>query len=239
MDERQRLIRVHRANAKSTPPGMIGSNCALCEGGDLYRVATCEHQRNPIPHAFKLRTDSLQPSVNSVHVVGAYRPGRDRERTDAISVLLRRTKERIDPLVMRWLGALLVDFVRMYTPLPGRIDAVVAVPTSREREQRRGGEVPGLLAKSLRDGLALPLREPIIQIGEHRDHTQAWGRERRNGLRDAWKHSPDKLLTTRSVLLVDDIVTTGTTLQTAAELLREGGVAEVHAVAMLKTEMSG
>lgn len=40
------------------------------------------------------------------------------------------------------------------------------------------------------------------------------------------------------VLLVDDIVTTGTTLSVAAELLREAGARVVYAVALLHTERS-
>jgi predicted amidophosphoribosyltransferase len=38
--------------------------------------------------------------------------------------------------------------------------------------------------------------------------------------------------------LVDDIVTTGTTLTAAAELLHDGGGGDVHALALLHTESS-
>ena len=40
----------------------------------------------------------------------------------------------------------------------------------------------------------------------------------------------------RAVMLIDDIVTTGTTLSTAAELLLEAGVGTVYGVALLHTE---
>lgn len=77
--------------------------------------------------------------------------------------------------------------------------------------------------------------EAIVQTGEHRDHTQARGEERRRALRVAWNPTVDRRLRGRAVLLVDDIVTTGTTLKTAAELLREQGVADVYGVALLHT----
>jgi predicted amidophosphoribosyltransferase len=48
----------------------------------------------------------------------------------------------------------------------------------------------------------------------------------------------DEHLTGRSVRLVDDIVTTGTTLTAAAELLHDGGGGDVHALALLHTESS-
>lgn len=237
IEERQRLARLH-GSAGFAGPAIIGNTCERCDGHDLYVIATCTHQRDPLPPTLKLRPTELQPRVKSTYAVGAYRPGWDRERESAVSALIRRTKDRIDPVSMQWLGALLVDFVRAHTPLPGIVDAVVPVPTSGEREQRRGGALPSMLAAALRDGLALPMREPLVQIAEHRDHTQAHGAERRAGLRAAWRHAKDPVLVGRSVLLVDDIMTTGTTLRTAAEMLQEGDVAEVHAVTLLHTERS-
>lgn len=237
IDERQRLARVHNPSGHAGP-AIIGSTCVRCDGRDLYTIATCDHQRDPLPRSLKLAPASMQPWLRSAYAAGAYRPGWDRERESAVSALIRRSKDRIDPVSMQWLAALLVDYVRVHTPLPGLVDAVVPVPTSREREERRGGGLPTMLAQALRDALALPLREPLIQVAEHRDHTQAHGAERRAGLRAAWRHTPDAVLVGRSVLLVDDIVTTGTTLRAAAEMLLEGGIAEVHAVTLLHTERS-
>jgi predicted amidophosphoribosyltransferase len=238
LDERQRLIREMRVR-KPADHGIIGSTCYRCEVGDWYDVVTCPHQRAPVPRAVKLRIEAFRPAVREVYAAGAYRPGWDREREDPISALVRLEKRRIEPVSMRWIGLLLADYVGGHTPLPGRIDAVVPVPTSREREEQRGGGLPTLLAQAIRDHLAVPLREPIIQVAEHLDHSQAYGAVRKAGLRAAWKHRRDEVLVGRRVLLVDDIVTTGTTLEAAAEMLLEDGVGEVNAVTLLHTELSG
>lgn len=240
VDERLRLLRQHPVAIRDviTLRQRFGSECDECAGPDFFRIATCQHQHRPIPQVRKLAVDAYRPTITGVYAASAYRTGWDPDRSHPLTQLVRGQKNAITPEVMRLLGALLADYVAFHTPLPRIVDVVVPVPTSREREVTRGGSLPFLLASTVRDRLALPLQEAIVQIGEHRDHTQAHGEERRRGLHAAWQARVDRRLQGRSALLVDDIVTSGTTLQVAAELLREGGVDDVYAVALLHTESS-
>lgn len=59
----------------------------------------------------------------------------------------------MDDASLRLLGALLLDYAANHTSLPRLLDAVVLVPTSREREESRGGSIPLLLAATIRDQL--------------------------------------------------------------------------------------
>jgi predicted amidophosphoribosyltransferase len=216
----------------------FGGSCGLCRADDLYAVATCHHQRSPVPPAAKLRASELHPLIDGTYAAAAYRSGWDLDRNHPMSVLMRQEKHRIEESSLRLLGCMLADFVAWHTPLAADVDAVVPVPTSRERVATRGGSIPGGLAAVLSDRLALPLREPLVQTAPHLDHTQARGEERRRGLRNAWRLQRDDALVGRSVLLVDDILTTGTTLRTAAEMLKAAGISRVYAVALMHTERS-
>ena len=199
-------------------------------------MAACPHRATPLARALRLPAESLTPPLAGVYAAAAYRPSGDLHRDHPLSVLMRLEKNRIDEASLRLLGGLLNDYVAHHTPLPPLVDALVPVPTSREHQARRGGSIPLVLASAVRDIQAIPLCEAIEQVGRHVDHHEAQGEVRRAGLRKAWRVRSDGLLAGRAVLLIDDIVTTGTTLSTAAELLLEAGVATVYGVALLHTE---
>jgi len=240
IDQRLHLLRHHNSALQDVAVlrDRFGQECDRCKGTDLYKIASCGHQLKPIPPARKLDPSAYAPKITGVYAACAYRSGWDPDRNDPMSQLIRGQKRAITPEVMRILGVLLADFIAFHTPLPAKVDFVVPVPSSRERETIRGGSLPFCLASTVRDRLALPLHESILQVGEHSDHTQAYGEARRRGLTAAWQSKPDKRLEGRIVLLVDDIVTTGITLKTAAEFLLAAGAAEVYAVALLHTESS-
>jgi predicted amidophosphoribosyltransferase len=238
IQDRVRLLRNHNASIRDLVGlrSRFGTTCAACDGVDLYRLATCQHQQAPVPAATVLSPHMLRPVVQEVYAAGAYRPGWSVDRNDPLSVLARREKERIDRSSIRLLGALLGDYVRYHTPLAPMIDALVPVPTSLEREGQRGGGIPNALCITLQDVLALPSHELIVQAGTHLDHREADRTARRQSLRAVWRSKSVGHLKGRAVLVVDDILTTGTTMSTAAELLLEAGVGRVYGVALLHTE---
>ena len=213
-----------------------GATCSACFGRDLHTMASCRHRATPLARALRLPSNSLTPPLAGVYAAAAYRPSDDLNHDHPLSVLIRLEKNRIDEMSLRLLGGLLSDYVAHHTPLPDLVDAIVPVPTSREHKARRGGSIPLMLASSVRDLQAIPLCETIVQVGRHVDHREAQGAVRKEGLRQAWRVRPDGLLAGRAVMLIDDIVTTGTTLSTAAELLLEAGVGTVYGVALLHTE---
>jgi predicted amidophosphoribosyltransferase len=236
--ERLRLVRKRTTVEQDleTLRERFGESCAKCNGRDLYAIATCSHQLSPVPRAIKLPANYLAPGVTEVYAAAAYRSGWDPDRKDPLSILLRSAKRTIDPVAVRAIGLLLADYVAYHTHLISIVDVVVPIPTSREREENRGGGIPHRLALALRDALKLPFRESVVQVQSHLDHTDAAKPERRKSLKTAWRVKTDSLLSGSSVLLVDDILTTGTTMSVGAELLRSSGVKEVFGLVLMHTE---
>jgi ComF family protein len=110
----------------------------------------------------------------------------------------------------------------------------VAVPLHRSRLRQRGFNQSELLARELRKLLALTTppgdlvrtRATPPQVG----HDRRW---RLENVREAfeWQGGP---LGGRSILLIDDVATTGATLEACAAALRSGGSGPVMGVSVAR-----
>lgn len=121
----------------------------------------------------------------------------------------------------------------------GRPDLVVAVPLHPRRLRARGFNPAGLLARSLASRLGLPA-DPVAlrRVRDTPSQTGLDRRERRRNLRGAFRvrrglRVPDR------VWLVDDVVTTGSTLGEAALVLRRAGAGSVIGVCAARTLRAG
>ena len=106
-------------------------------------------------------------------------------------------------------------------------DVVTWAPTSTARVRRRGHDQSELLARRLAKVLDVPCRRLLIKTSTN----VQTGASREDRLRGS-VFSARKLRVNSHVVVVDDVVTTGTTLQCAADALRKVGVCQVTCVAV-------
>jgi competence protein ComFC len=114
------------------------------------------------------------------------------------------------------------------TPLgahPG-VEAVTWVPLARRRLAERGYDQAKVLAVATAKGLELPPVLLLHRVAATDPQAMRSGAERRSGMSGAFVSVKGQL--PRSVLLVDDVLTTGVTAAACAEVLVSGGVREVH-----------
>ena len=110
--------------------------------------------------------------------------------------------------------------------LPGGIDALIPVPLARERERERGFNQSTLLARRIGRRLDVPTRPGwLARIRSTRPQSDLSAAERRANVRGAFRASDHAA--GRHVLLVDDILTTGATLDACARALRAAGARRV------------
>ena len=113
-------------------------------------------------------------------------------------------------------------------------DLITWVPASRSRRRERGFDQSELLARAVARRLRVPVRRALRRVDDSPQTTRS---------RDGRALGPDLTATGRwieggtRVLLVDDVVTTGATLQAAAEALAGHGAAEV--VGLVATRVVG
>ena len=112
------------------------------------------------------------------------------------------------------------------------VDLVTWAPTSARRVRRRGYDQAEAIAQSIARQLGVPCRR-LLYRAHGAPQTGKSRADRLDG--PAFRaRRPRRDLT---VLVVDDVVTTGATLRTAAEALRAAGVARVELVAAASAQL--
>jgi competence protein ComFC len=115
--------------------------------------------------------------------------------------------------------------------LQGRdFDVVVPVPLHPARERERGFNQAALLAELLAASTTVPLRE-VLERTRYTTTQTAYDRaERMENLHGAFRLRKKQDVRDLRVLLIDDVLTTGSTLSECARVLRAAGAVSVHAV---------
>ncbi len=134
--------------------------------------------------------------------------------------------EEMDPLA-DWFADRLTGVVRLHAKELAA-DIVVPVPLHKTRRRERGFNQAELLAKRVAKRLGLPHQGVLLVRKRPRpDKHLLTSRERWEAVRGAFATHPGSQVDKRRVLLVDDVMTTGATLDACAKALREAGASAV------------
>ena len=119
------------------------------------------------------------------------------------------------------------DYVRSVNP-----DGLIPVPLFKRKERRRGYNQAKLLAKVLGDNLNIPVYDKIVIRSRNTKPLKLLNPEERlNNLKKAFILMENGVKLKR-VIIIDDIYTTGSTIDALAELLIKRGIEEVYFVTL-------
>lgn len=111
------------------------------------------------------------------------------------------------------------------------IDVVLSVPLHVKKWQIRGYNQAHLIAKLFAGELSLPYDENlVIRVKNNDSQMGKTGSQRRKNLANAFALQGKLASHIKHVLLVDDVVTTGTTASEVSKLLKQNGVTTVTLV---------
>jgi ComF family protein len=139
----------------------------------------------------------------------------------------------------RWLAELVVEgrseAIRAEVEAAG--DAwVVPVPLHWRRRLARGYNQAEALAQGMARTLSLEVRRPLRRVVATPRMARIGRAERAKIMRDAFRARPVEALRGRTVLLVDDILTSGATCGAAARALKRAGASRVVVVVVARAE---
>jgi ComF family protein len=113
---------------------------------------------------------------------------------------------------------------------------IVPVPLHWWRRWRRGYNQAEALARGLSRRLDLPIRQPLRRVVATDRLADKGPTERAQVMQGVFRVRPSRQLAGRTVLLVDDVLTTGATCGAAARALKKAGAARVVVVVIARAE---
>ncbi len=115
------------------------------------------------------------------------------------------------------------------------IDLISAVPLSKSKMRQREFNQSGLLAREIGGKFKKTvLNGNLIKIKDTPSQVALSGAKRRLNLIGAFKVKEPRLFKDKNILLIDDVFTTGSTLNECSEVLKKAGAKKVYVLALAR-----
>ena len=107
-------------------------------------------------------------------------------------------------------------------------EAIVPVPITARKQKIRGFNQSEYLAEGIGEIYKIPvLSQAVVRLEERKAQKELSAKERRRNLKHAFQIGKN-FKAFKTVLLVDDVYTTGSTVDAVAEVLKENGVERIY-----------
>jgi ComF family protein len=145
------------------------------------------------------------------------------EKALAASVLGLKETPKIFPTLRREIEK------AMKHPLASTADLIIPVPLSPQRMLERGFNQADLIADVCSRALRVPVDKISLarSLNTPRNRTTMDAKARAASVKKAFKATRPKLIEGRSILLVDDVLTSGATASNCADALKKSGASRV------------
>ena len=147
---------------------------------------------------------------------------------EAIHVYKYRPLRSLGSPLSHWMAGQ----VRMTVPL----DVVMPVPLHTKRLRHRGFNQALLLAHGVSERFAMPLNyDNLVRTRYTRPQVELSGRERAENVRGAFNLIRPQDVIDKKILLIDDVYTTGATMNECAKVLKDAGAGSVTVLTLART----
>jgi len=136
------------------------------------------------------------------------------------------------------LASLIIDHFKLLDKEPNFKDFfIAAVPLGKRRMKWRGFNQAEEIAKYISGFLEIPLLDRVlVKIKPTKNQTDLNAQERKINIEAAFFVKNKNLVEGRKILLVDDVFTTGATMEECAKALKEAGANKIVGLALARAE---
>ncbi len=174
---------------------------------------------------------SLREVESDMYVVLPYQNPLVRASVHALKYKNRKEIGKIFGQILH--GALIEDVSDMISFHSKNVQ-IVPIPLSTSRMQLRGYNQAEIIARAFAEGDSFPSVElSLLRTKDTPSQTTREGRGARiENLKDAFRVPTPESVRGKAIILVDDVITTGATMQEAKKALLRAGAARVYGIAV-------
>lgn len=191
--------------------------CPACKSRRIYNLPlckTCQAKLLPLPKALlqKIQEEVQADEDNPVYVGFLF--------NSVIQDLLHNLKYRNMKSLGRFLGRKLAEL--LIKNKLNSFDFIIPVPIHKKRIQERGYNQSFLIAQGIKELIDAPIYENIIYRRKYTSsQTKLNKAERIENVKDKFVLQNENIISNKNILLVDDVITTGATINECAKVLNK------------------
>jgi ComF family protein len=215
--------------------GQAGWLCPQCTKDLLLLVSWpyCPRCGSSVPAGSMARPDgcyacpTVLPRFSQIVRLGKY--------SGPLRQLIKQIKYRSNDSAARRLAAMLAGAVASQA-VGQSIDLVLPIPAHWRRRFSRGFDHSGRLAKALAGRLGVPLGNELSRVRHTPPQAHLSRTRRLENVRNAFKAISPKTIAGATIVLVDDVCTTGATADEASRTLLNAGASRVIVAVIAKAD---
>nr|WP_284203937.1 ComF family protein [Psychromonas marina] len=211
--------------------------CQYCEKKILTQRQYCLHCALALPTSSDYCGDCLTKDhlFEHIHALGDY--------SKPLSTLIKQLKYQQQLVAGELLASLLKTSLELrYTQEQLlQFDLLLAVPLHAKKLRQRGFNQAQIICDSLHQQLGIPMLTKQISRCKQTLPQEGLSIKRRElNLRAAftYKETPTQTLTGKNIAIIDDVVTTGATVNSLCKLLKKRGVNSITVFCISRTPLS-
>ncbi len=205
--------------------------CMVCEAilREDSLVCLCEQCRKGLKsYGRGFGESGILPDVDSFFAAFYY--------LDGVETAIHTFKFKNQPKLSETMSYLIYEELNKYGQIP-TFDYIVPVPMHPRKKRHRGYNQSELIAVHLAKYFNREIRTDILIKTQYTRAQSLLKREDRiKNLEGAFSVRSGSSIQGKSILLVDDVLTTGTTINTCAKILKEKGVSFIHSMVIAIAE---
>jgi len=191
----------------------------LCNQCTLQLIK-CDNNHSEIKYKQYFESPNIINELNALYLFSKETP---------IQSLIHCLKYQSNYRIGNYLGKLIAsensDYFRKEI-----IDFIVPIPLHRVKFTERGYNQSDYIAIGISDLTNIPIEKNIVKrVKNTESQTRLNHTERKSNVKDAFRFCGKKSLEGKNILLVDDIITTGSTIIECGRVLKENGAEKIIA----------